>query len=313
MAAEDDFEGDNWYRVCLNTIVRKGQKLDSERLRILPMGSKVLVKRRVDRRVEIEKPLAGWCSLKSSNGDTILTKMAKDEANPETPSNVNLHERVEREREHYQNIQNAMATQVEASGLTVNDKHEIQNLIIGGDVEKLKNKIKAVESQLKENTTREKTVVAELQRKIQEAEHVSKECEELERIAQMKVEELKDIQGQMQLAMTSQIKGVSEDGARPLEPGCVVQLGAGDHSVLGIVRYIGPVEGQPGNFIGLEMEAGGDTNGTYEGKKYFEVATEEKGMFFPSDQLTKRLYADALLLQLVRQMNMLAQERTTEE
>jgi dynactin complex subunit len=28
--------------------------------------------------------------------------------------------------------------------------------------------------------------------------------------------------------------------------------------VLGIVRYIGPVDGEDGTFIGLEMESGGD-------------------------------------------------------
>merc|ERR1712113_1111260 len=70
-----------WHRVCLNTIVRKEKKLDSERLRILPMGSKVYVVEQVERRVKIEEPIKGWCSLKSSNGDTILTPL--DEAGSE--------------------------------------------------------------------------------------------------------------------------------------------------------------------------------------------------------------------------------------
>jgi len=64
-----------WHRVCLNTIVRKGQLLDSERLRILPMGSKVFVVEQRERRVRIDQPIAGWCSLRSSNGDTILTPL----------------------------------------------------------------------------------------------------------------------------------------------------------------------------------------------------------------------------------------------
>ena len=62
-----------WHRVCLNTIVRKGVKLDSERLKILPMGAKVLVMEQKERRVRISQPIAGWCSLHSSNGDTILS------------------------------------------------------------------------------------------------------------------------------------------------------------------------------------------------------------------------------------------------
>ena len=49
--------------------------LDSERLRILPMGSRVHVVEQQDRRVRIDQPIAGWCSLKSSNGDTILTPL----------------------------------------------------------------------------------------------------------------------------------------------------------------------------------------------------------------------------------------------
>jgi len=65
-----------WHRVCLNTIVRKGVKLDSERLKILPMGAKVLVMEQKERRVRISQPIAGWCSLYSSSGDTILSVLA---------------------------------------------------------------------------------------------------------------------------------------------------------------------------------------------------------------------------------------------
>lgn len=71
-----------WYRVALNTIVRKGVKLDSERLRILPMGSRVCVVEQVDRRVRITQPVNGWCSIKSSNGDVILTKLEKTDQGP---------------------------------------------------------------------------------------------------------------------------------------------------------------------------------------------------------------------------------------
>jgi len=73
-----------WHRVCLNTIVRKGQLLDSERLRILPMGSKVFVVEQRERRVRIDQPIAGWCSLRSSNGDTILTPLDDSESMPAT-------------------------------------------------------------------------------------------------------------------------------------------------------------------------------------------------------------------------------------
>jgi len=70
MAEATDAMG--WHRVCLNTIVRKEKVLDSERLRILPMGSRVNVVEKSGRRVRIDQPIVGWCSLQSSNGDTIL-------------------------------------------------------------------------------------------------------------------------------------------------------------------------------------------------------------------------------------------------
>ena len=63
MAAE--FVVNIWHRVCLNTIVRKGVELGSERLRILPMGSKVYVVEQQDRRARISQPIEGWCSIQS--------------------------------------------------------------------------------------------------------------------------------------------------------------------------------------------------------------------------------------------------------
>jgi len=82
-AAEQKEEG-KWYRVCLNTIVRKDMELDSERLRILPMGSRVhVVEKSAEnpRRVKISSPIEGWCSMSSSNGDTILAQIdQKDDA-----------------------------------------------------------------------------------------------------------------------------------------------------------------------------------------------------------------------------------------
>lgn len=80
---QDEF---GWHRVCLNTIVRKGVALDSERLRILPMGSRVHVVEKRERRVRIDQPIEGWCSLKSSNGDTILKKLEQEDISISTPS-----------------------------------------------------------------------------------------------------------------------------------------------------------------------------------------------------------------------------------
>lgn len=75
-----------WHRVCLNTIVRKEKVLDSERLRILPMGSRVNVVEQQGRRVRIDQPIVGWCSLNSSNGDTILKPLDANQAQKVAPT-----------------------------------------------------------------------------------------------------------------------------------------------------------------------------------------------------------------------------------
>lgn len=85
-----------WHRVCLNTIVRKGVELDSERLRILPMGSKVFVEEVRGRRVKISSPIVGWCSKKSSTMDTILEKILPDNTGGVTPSNRNQSAKLEK-------------------------------------------------------------------------------------------------------------------------------------------------------------------------------------------------------------------------
>jgi len=91
--------------VCLNTIVRKEKVLDSERLRILPMGSRVNVVKQDGRRVRIDQPIVGWCSLNSSNGDTILKPLDNQQQKvAPTPRSgqaavTNLQNRVEQKAE----------------------------------------------------------------------------------------------------------------------------------------------------------------------------------------------------------------------
>ena len=56
-------------------IVRKAEALDSEFITKLQKGSRVHVTQIKGRRVRIDQPVTGWCSLISSNGDTLLTKI----------------------------------------------------------------------------------------------------------------------------------------------------------------------------------------------------------------------------------------------
>jgi len=75
----------DWYRVQMNTVVRQGKDLNTERIKILPMGSRVRVLEICNRRVRIDKPVPGWCSLKSAQGEFILKPMDDDDEDLSTP------------------------------------------------------------------------------------------------------------------------------------------------------------------------------------------------------------------------------------
>ena len=59
--------------MCLDTIVREAKELDSPQVNYVAKGSQVNVVEVVGRRVRIDQPLNGWCSLRSSKGDQILS------------------------------------------------------------------------------------------------------------------------------------------------------------------------------------------------------------------------------------------------
>jgi len=68
---EDSEEGE-WYIVKLNTIVREGESLESDRLCVLQIGNHVHAIEKRGRRCRIDVPVRGWCSLRSKQGDIIL-------------------------------------------------------------------------------------------------------------------------------------------------------------------------------------------------------------------------------------------------
>jgi len=80
------------FRVCLNTIVRVDEDLKSEKIRILPMGSRVTVDMigRSKRRARITQPVKGWVSIKSSKNDVILKLVDKAEILATSASQASL-------------------------------------------------------------------------------------------------------------------------------------------------------------------------------------------------------------------------------
>lgn len=142
-----------WHRVCLNTIVRKGVALDSERLRILPMGSRVHVVEKQDRRVRIDQPIAGWCSLKSSNGDTILTPLDKEEVSTTTPA-ANATGRMGAEQEKWtqrtENYKQSYSTLNERQQALLAQKEQAVSNV---EIQNIANELKTLKEKVEEHQT----------------------------------------------------------------------------------------------------------------------------------------------------------------
>lgn len=68
---------------------------------------------------------------------------------------------------------------------------------------------------------------------------------------------------------------------------------------LAIVRFAGKVDFAEGVWIGLELSnAAGDTNGTKDGKQYFQCA-DRHGVFVAADQIVKKIHAEEILKKFV--------------
>jgi len=174
----------HWYRVCLNTIVRKGVKLDSERMRILPMGSRVHVIDVQDRRVQIDQPINGWCSLRSSNGDTILTPLS-DEGPTDTPkANYRKKEQNLQEKQTQWDAEHAKA---EAELNNVRESNPKTKDLLD-QMNDLKNKLNFHKNLLDSQEQLKKDFEALLAEKNTEDEHKNKQREEFKKLLQLKEE-----------------------------------------------------------------------------------------------------------------------------
>jgi len=180
MAEAEEATGGDWFRVCLNTIVRKGKALESERIRILPMGSRVYVTERIDRRVRIthcdNQRIDGWCSITSSNGDTILSKVSEAE--------VQMSKMDAQEREQLQeDLQNNFSKSIGALTAALNPEDQNQMQAMTQQLHDLKEQVddaakkkKALE-QLKKQNADHNNAIKEQEDKLQK---MNKEIEQLE-------------------------------------------------------------------------------------------------------------------------------------
>lgn len=294
-----------WHRVCLNTIVRATKDLDSARLRILPMGSRVNVVEVVGRRVKIDQPIDGWCSIESSNGDLILSK-TQDEA--PAAHNDEGKEAFDTDRVEYQQQQRQI--------------NEIE-----GELSELRKKVE--EANLKKQEAQKNEVLSEELKK--EVDDLESKAREQERLIEEKKRELEELAnkagdlGEMAALQNAAVKnklyklmsGLDADNSEDALPskdtshdthllnGDVVMID--DQKGLAIVRFVGEVEFSDQVMLGAELsDPIGDCNGTKDNKTYFSCPPNH-GVFFPLQGVKKKIPAEHLLQKLhaiVKKLNM---------
>jgi len=322
-----------WHRVCLNTIVRKKQHLASERLRILPMGSKVFVVEQQDRRVRIEQPIAGWCSLRSSNGDTILTPLddsdspptktaplageirqaksdAQNKATEFTNQEAKLMEQRSKMTKGHKDLEEITQEIDETRKKLLAAREERQSLenlkntksssldLLKTQQETNSNTLGGLEQQLQELTKKLQSTnndVASIDEQLAKAEEEKrKAAAELERYSLLASAAQEETQ-----QITKQMKDIffeSKDSkpSGKLKDADVVMMKDGVGLV--VVRYYGKIDGE--EWVGVEFsDALGDTDGEFKGKRYFQVQPKY-GKFFLFEKVKKKILAEDLLKKL---------------
>eukprot|EP00493_Phyllostaurus_siculus_P022749 UN23083 len=107
------------------------------------MGSRVRIVEKVDRRVRIDQPIAGWCSLKSSNGDTILTALDQEEVAQQTPKG-SVKNKWDREVKNYQQQQAKADSETQKKKALINSNSTAKELY------ELTNELKQLKQQVQQ-------------------------------------------------------------------------------------------------------------------------------------------------------------------
>lgn len=319
--ADDDSMGAvlGWHRVCLNTIVRATKELESARLRILPMGSRVNVVEVVGRRVRIDQPIDGWCSIESSNGDLILSPTQADEpiSTNEGIQSPPVDAQTEFMQQRAQDLTKELAelrwlrAEFQNQNASENENKQLKNQVAmlttqneksTSELEASKAKIARLTERLGYTDSEQETKLAEL---MEEKTNVESQLEELKNIAKQRSQELQRIKHKMgHMADSFQIPSSSTSEQTIMQNGDVVLMRSGD---IVIVRYTGPVHWDEGggDYIGVEMsDPMGQCNGTIDSTRYFECP-EMCGSFFKIEECKKKIPAEFLL----QKLHMIMKER----
>jgi len=329
-----------WHRVCLNTIVRATKELGSARLRILPMGSRVNVVEVVGRRVRIDEPIDGWCSIESSTGDQILSPTQKDTlpevegvSSPAVDAEQEqmrgradqlakeLHElkwlraevaatkQIQQERDHAQKELSAAKHKIVELAKTAADSQSELNQA-RNQVEELKKQSEQLD---KDPSVESGQGEKRYQNLISEKAEVERQLKQISTIVENKQKEVENLRKSMeQMASSYQVPSKDTSTDTVLQNGDVLLMQGGD---IVILRHVGPVHFQPQEkeYLGCELsDPIGDCNGTKNGHEYFRCP-DNCGMFFPKESMKKKIPAEFLLQKLHQIMKEREREKTVQE
>jgi len=318
-----------WHRVCLNTIVRATKELGSARLRILPMGSRVHLVEVQGRRVRIDQPIDGWCSIESSNGDQILSPIQTDNHNSnEIVGPQSVGSETEREKNDIENKKENIAKELHLLRNEVNltqgisdDLKEVKHQLSQAkqQVEKLNQTNQSQRSKIDLLTAElgKKEPGTALQSRIQELERQNEESDrqlaQLKKISEQREIENQNLKTQMKdVADTYVVPSSNTSNQTAFQNGDVALMKNGD---LVIIRYCGPVEFDKGDsdYIGVELsDPIGTSDGKVGDKRYF-TCKDKFGMFYEMDSVKKKIPAEFLLQKLHKLMTENERGRTAKE
>jgi len=315
-----------WHKVLCNTTVRKTYRMESERVTVIQLGTKVFVVDQKDRRVRIEHPVHGWCSVRSSNHDLILAPLEDLGSNFKSQRTLIKHqeEKVESLNSEMQSLKEKRDDILDS---LVDEKNEIEQItreldkinneinqktlseyeekpakdveLSNEDLHKLQKRVTELQEELHTKSTNEE--LSKLQQNIQTIQE--QKLFALEQLNHSKIlaenaqKQAEDVKKKVQDIFGSVLENSNEKGNPPkLQNGDVVLLG--DRMGLAVVRYFGKVDFDKEPQIGVQLsDPIGDCNGTREGKTYFSC-NENCGLFVPWTSIQKRISPKELLLKL---------------
>jgi len=273
-----------WHRVCLNTIVRATKDLESARLRILPMGSRVNVVEVDGRRVRIDEPIGGWCSIESSNGDLILspTNEERDDGAAGLAGGAADQGRVGALEKELQELK-WLREEVAAKNMEEIHKNFEQS---ASGLEDLKAKHANLKQKLSSNASNQ--TLAELNRRIKQTQTM----------LSLKKAERSNIHDEIAQTAEHHVPSGKSSEFTMIQNGDVVLMKSGD---MVIVRYVGKVHwgDDDREWIGCELSDYDPEchDGSVKGHAYF-TCKPGFGKFILKTQMKKKIPAEALLQML---------------